>query len=106
MTDSDLNFLSAVIGCMLAAFWVVGRLWLAIASRLLASSTGPSAAVAVRPGYRRGGPAAGLAGVRGRVGRSPSQQSRNPMGEPAAPPAGEGQQAREQLSCGFLTQWE
>jgi hypothetical protein len=27
MTDSDLNFLVAVIGCMLATFWVIGQIW-------------------------------------------------------------------------------
>ena len=44
MTDSDLNFLIAVIGCMLAVFWVIGRIWLAIAGRG-SSSFGRSVAV-------------------------------------------------------------
>jgi hypothetical protein len=47
MTDSDLNFLVAIIGSMLTAFWLVGRVWLAVAGRG-SSSSGHSSAVALR----------------------------------------------------------
>jgi hypothetical protein len=52
MTDSDLNFLVAVIGCLLAAFWVIGRIWLAVAGRGLNGSSGANSgrSVAVRRG--------------------------------------------------------
>ena len=60
MTDSDLNFLVAVIGCLLATFWVIGQIWLATVGRRLSSSPGASAVVAVRPAAVAAGRLRGL----------------------------------------------
>ncbi len=83
MTDSDLNFLIVVIGCMLAAFWVIGRIWLAIASHRLSSSLGPSAAVAVRPATVAAGRLRGLRVHRDELG---AHLADNPQIPSASPP--------------------